>query len=50
MRVRISFEVNVDPAAWAKEYGTPIREVPADVKSHAKATVMGHFESIGLLL
>lgn len=51
MKVRISFTVDVDAAAWSVEYGTgtTAEDVRADVRQHAEDSVVSHFDSMGVL-
>ncbi|AYD84643.1 hypothetical protein SEA_PAITO_59 [Mycobacterium phage Paito] len=51
MKVRINFTVDIDPEAWAEEYGTDLDGTPTrgDVQHHAQQIVLQHFGSLGLL-
>lgn len=53
MKVRISFTVDVDPDAWVEEYGwsseAALSDIRADVQEHARDSILGQFDSLGLL-
>jgi hypothetical protein len=49
MKVQVTVTVEIDPQAWADEYGTEIGSVRADVKRHAAQIVQQHFDSVGVL-
>ena len=50
MKIKVTLTVDVDPAAWADEYGTRLSEVREDVKRHAANSLLAHFESVGVLV
>ena len=51
MRVTVTIQLDVDPEAWALQYGvTGARALREDVKLHATAQVVGHFRSLDLLV
>jgi hypothetical protein len=50
MKVRVNFTVDVDPDSWAEEYGTHPRDLRRDVQDHARQSVLGLFDSLGVLL
>jgi len=49
VKVRVQFTVEVDPDAWIDNYGIDPREVNADVKAYAEATVRDQLERVGVL-
>jgi len=51
MKVRISFTVDIDPQAWADEYGTERDGAPThgDVQRHVESMVTAQLDSLGLL-
>lgn len=49
MKVRIELTVDVDPEAWALNYGCDRSEVREDVQSYAKAAVLDQMEAVGVL-
>jgi len=51
VKIRCSFTVDVDPDAWALEYGTSAdrRAVREDVQSHAEHSFYAHLEQLGLI-
>lgn len=49
MKVRIAFTVDIDPDAWALEYGVPLAEVRSDVQDYVRYGVIGDFQARELL-
>jgi hypothetical protein len=50
MKVKVSFEVDINTDAWDDEYGTgSVTEIRSDVKRHIENMVRGQLESIGVL-
>jgi hypothetical protein len=49
MKVQVTVTVEIDPQAWADEYGSEIGNVRADVKRYAAQIVQQHFDSVGVL-
>lgn len=48
MKIRITQTVNIDPAAWALEYGLERNEVRDDVKSYFENWLQEHVAELGL--
>ena len=42
MKVRVSFTVDIDAEAWAREYGVPMNEVRADVNRYVSQGMYDH--------
>lgn len=52
MMIRISLTVDVDPDAWATEYGldsTSREAIRTDVREHVQSSVRDHLSALGLL-
>jgi hypothetical protein len=48
MKIHLSIVVEVDPKAWANEYGIEPREVRSDVKLYFDSFVQEHVNNLGL--
>lgn len=48
MKVRVSTVVDVDPEAWAREFGVDRKDVREDVRIYFDTIVQGQLEVIGL--
>jgi hypothetical protein len=44
MKIKIEFNVDIDPVVWAREYGLELHEVRADVKKYVRYGVMAQLE------
>lgn len=49
MKIKIEFTIDVNEDAWATEYGLPLSEVRADVKSYVENCVKDGLRSMELL-
>ena len=49
MKVKVSFTVDIDPEAWALNYGIKNAEIREDVKRFAEDAVLDQFQACGLL-
>lgn len=51
MKVRVSLTLDLDPDAWAREYGLADDEIRADVKVSVSELVYQHYgpDGLGLL-
>lgn len=49
MRIDVMMTLDIDPEAWALEYGCTPSEVASDVEEHAVNTVVQHFSTVGVL-
>lgn len=50
MKVRITTTVEVDPDAWAADFGVDRKEVRDDVRAYFSNWIQGHVDSLGLQL
>ena len=48
MKVRVTVTVEIDPQAWALNYGIPLSEVRDDVKDSVAYTAQAHLDDIGV--
>jgi hypothetical protein len=48
MKIRLSVIVEVDPKAWANEYGIEPRDVRSDVKRYFDSFAQEHVNNLGL--
>lgn len=48
MKVRISFTLDVDPEAWANEYGVAAAEIRQDVQTYFRIGAQEQLEFLGL--
>lgn len=48
MKVRIAFTVDIDPIAWAENYGVSSSDVRPDVQNYAEQVVLQQFEESGV--
>ena len=48
MKVRIATTVDIDPEAWALEYGCEIADVRWDAQNHLENTVHQHVADLGV--
>lgn len=49
MKVAVNLTLDIDPDAWADEYGVEAADVAQDVERHVTNTVNAHLNSLGLL-
>ena len=47
MKIKVTFTLDVDPEAWALEYGIPKKEIRADVQSYFEYTAREQLLKIG---
>ena len=48
MKIKIQFTINVDPEAWANEYGIDLDDVREDVKRYIENHSREQVEFLGL--
>lgn len=48
MKVRLTMTVEVDPEAWATEYGIDLKEVRKDVQGYFSSYAQEHINGLGL--
>ena len=48
MKIKLTETVNIDPQAWADEYGIPLDEVKEDVKDYFAHWCQEQIERLGL--
>jgi hypothetical protein len=49
MKVRVAVTLDIDPEAWALEYGLPIAETRTDVRAWAASSLHQLAEGMGIL-
>ena len=51
MKIRFEIELDVNPEAWAQEFGCEPEpdEIEVDVMSYARSTVLDQLASVGVL-
>lgn len=50
MKVRVEFTIDIDPEAWAEEYGVERSEVREDVKQHFVSDAFMSAADLGVLI
>lgn len=50
MKVSVNITLDIDPEAWATEYGVEgSKAIREDVKQHAANSIKQHFDNVGVL-